>query len=140
MTTTITTSAAPDAKPVAVSYTATTSYVTIVSVPQYLVPAGSYFGSGDITVPGVAEFITPLMCSNTGSVTASVSVRIVRANGTISILANALPVPPNDALALPINGQFLMTDDVMQVRASAATTIDVTMSYTVGQAEQDDVV
>jgi energy-converting hydrogenase Eha subunit B len=49
-------------------------------------------------------------------------------------------VPPNDTLALPINGQFLMTDDVMQVKASAGTTIDVTMSYTVGQAEQDDVV
>lgn len=140
MTETIITSAAPDAKPVAISTTATTSWVTIVTVPQYQIPSSGYFGSGDATVPGVAEIITPLMCANTGSVTASISVRIVRDGGATSVLANALPVPPNDALALPLNGQFLLTDDVLQIKASANSAIDVTMSYTVGQAEQDDVI
>ncbi len=140
MTETIITSAAPDAKPVAVSVTATTSWVTIITVPQYQIPSSGYFGSGDATVPGVAEIITPLMCANTGASTASISARIVRDGGATSVLANALPIPPNDTLALPLNGQFLMTDDVLQIKASAATTIDVTISYTVGQAEQDDVI
>ena len=139
MTETIITSAAPDAKPVTVSITATTAWVTIVTVPQYQVPSSGYFGSGDAVVPGLAEMITPLMCANTGTVTAALSVRIVRSSGATSMLANALPVPPNDALALPINGQFLLTDDVLQIKASANSILDVTMSYTVGQAEQDDV-
>lgn len=139
MTETIITSAAPDAKPVAVSVTATTSWVTIITVPQYQVPSSGYFGSGDAVVPGVAEIITPLMCANIGTTTASISARIVRDGGTTALLANALPVPPNDALALPLNGQFLMTDDVLQIKASANNAIDVTISYTVGQAEQDDV-
>lgn len=140
MTETIITTAAPDAKPVAVSATATTSWVTIITVPQYQIPSSGYFGSGDATVPGVAEIITPLMCANTGTVTASISARIVRDGGATSVLANALPIPPNDTLALPLNGQFLMTDDVLQIKASANTAIDVTISYTVGQAEQDDVI
>jgi len=139
MTETIITSAAPDAKPVAVSVTATTSWVTIITVPQYQVPSSGYFGSGDAVVPGVAEIITPLMCANIGTTTASISARIVRDGGTTALLANALPVPPNDALALPLNGQFLMTDDVLQIKASANNAIDITISYTVGQAEQDDV-
>lgn len=140
MPTIITTSQAPDAKPIGLSATLTTSWLPIINVPSYEVPQQSFGGGTDI-VPGVAEIITPLVVCNTAASTERVSVRIFRASSnTYFFIANELPVPTNDILPIPLNGQFIYTDDILEVRASANTSLDITLSYTVGQAEEDDVI
>jgi hypothetical protein len=139
--TTVTTSQAPTAKPVGVSLELTTAYQTIIAVPDYLIPvAGSTDPTETRTAPGVAEVSSPLLLTNKDSVSRTVSVRITRAGGSSFILANALVVEPYDVVIFPLNGQFLQTDDVLQVLASANSAVDATISYTVGQAEEDDVI
>lgn len=136
----ITTSQAPDAKPVGVSRTATTTWDVVVSAPQYQVPQQTFGGGTDI-VPGVAEIISPMLVSNKSANTATISLRIYREeSNNYFTVANELPVPVNDILPIPLNGQFIYTGDTLEVQASANDSIDITLSYTVGQAEEDDVV
>lgn len=139
MTTIITTSQAPDAKPVGLSVSLTTDWETIIEVPSYEVPE-LVFGGTTTVVPGVAEIISPMIISNVDTQTANVSVRIYRSSSnTAFIIVNELPVPAYDVLPLPLNGQFIYTGDTIDVKASANAAINITISYTVGQAEQDDV-
>lgn len=136
----ITTSQAPDAKPIGVSKTLTTEWQTIMEVPSYEVPEES-FGGGTKIVPGVAEIISPLIVCNKSNGTKSFSIRVFRneANTNFSI-ASQIPVPAYDSLFFPLNGQFIFTGDKLEITANTNSDIDITLSYTVGQAEQDDVV
>lgn len=140
MTSIISTSQAPDAKPIGVSVTLSSDWETIIDVPSYEIPE-IVFGGTTVVVPGVAEIISPMIISNIDTQTARVSVRIYRAEANTSfIIANELPVPAYDALPIPLNGQFIYTGDTIDVKSSSNNSINVTISYTVGQAEQDDVV
>ena len=143
----ISTSQAPDAKPIAFSTTLTTDWVSIIQVPSYEVPQQSFGGGVDI-VPGVGEIISPLLVSNFSEATATVSVRIYRENqedlgnntGTFFFVMKDVPIPVNDMIPIPLNGQFIYRGDTLDVLASVNGAIDITISYTLGQAEQDDVV
>jgi hypothetical protein len=108
-------------------------------VPDYEIPDES-FGGLTITVPGVAEIISPLLVCNKSASTAKISVRIFRAeDSTLFTIANALPIPSNDILPIPLNGQFIYNGDILEVLADTNSALDVTISYTLGQAEQDDI-
>jgi hypothetical protein len=136
----ITTSQAPDAKPIGKSASLTTNWSTIIEVPSYEVPEET-FGSGTQIVPGVAEIISPLIITNKSSSIETFSVRVFRdSDSTYYTIINALPVPPNDAVFFPLNGQFIFTGDLLEILASADNSLDITISYTIGQAEEDDVV
>jgi hypothetical protein len=136
----IQTSQAPDAKPVGVSRAASTDWEIIVEAPRYEVPQQT-FGGGTNIVPGVAEVISPLLVSNIGVSSAAISVRIFREEAnTHFVIINELPVPTNDMIPIPLNGQFIYTGDTLEVLASSNNALNVTISYTVGQAEEDDVV
>jgi hypothetical protein len=135
----IQTSQAPDAKPIGLSFTLLNSWSPIIEVPSYEVPQQS-FGGGTDVVPGVAEIISPLLACNKTSSTATISVRIFRASSNnYFTVANELPVASNDILPIPLNGQFIYTEDILEVRSNIDSAIDITLSYTVGQAETDDV-
>ena len=66
--TTITTSQAPDAKPVAINEIVTTNWQVIADVPNYKVPE-LVFGGSETIEPGVGEIISPLVLCNTTSST-----------------------------------------------------------------------
>lgn len=135
----ISTSQAPDAKPIGLCVTLSSSWQTIIEVPSFEVPE-LIFGGDTVVVPGVAEIISPMIISNVDVQTVGVSVRIYRASSNTSfVIANELPVPAFDVLPLPLNGQFIYTGDTVDVKASADNAINITISYTIGQAEQDDV-
>ena len=137
--TTIITSQAPDAKPVGKSMSLTTTYTSLITVPNYEIPDET-FGGLTIVVPGVAEIISPLLVCNKSASTAKISARIFRSeDSSIFTIANAMPIGSNDILPLPLNGQFLYTGDILEVKADVNSALDVTISYTLGQAEQDDV-
>jgi hypothetical protein len=137
---TLITSQAPDAKPVGVSKAISNAgWTTLIEVPQYEIPEET-FGGGTIVVPGVAEIISPLLITNITPSTISVDIRIYRnADTTNYLLATQLPIPAFDILPMPLNGQFIASGDRLEITSSAASGINVTISYTVGQAEQDDV-
>lgn len=135
----IPTSQAPDAKPVAKNLTLTVDWQSLVSVPKYEVPE-LVFGGDTVEVPGVAEVISPLIIANRTITTERVSVRIYRIEANnYFFIANELAIPAYDVLAFPLNGQFFYPGDLLEVKCSANNAFDVTLSYTVGQAEQDDV-
>ena len=138
--TTIITSQAPDAKPIGISkFVSNEDWTPLIEVPRYEIPEET-FGGGTIIVPGVAEIITPLIITNTTSASLTVDIRIFRNVDSLEyLIARNLPIPAFDILPLPLNGQFIATGDRLEIRSNAATGIVVTMSYTVGQAEQDDV-
>lgn len=139
MTTIISTSQAPDAKPIGLSVSLSTEWQTIIEAPSYEIPE-LVFGGDTVIVPGVAEIISPMLISNKDTQTRTVSIRIYRAESNTSfIIGNEIPVPAYDILPIPMNGQFIYAGDLVEVKASANNTVDVTISYTVGQAEQDDV-
>lgn len=139
----INTSQAPDAKPVVANLTLTIDWQTAVTVPKYEVPE-LIFGGNVVQVPGVAEIISPLIITNRTITTERVSVRVFRFDeetetGQHYFIANEVAVPAYDVLAFPLNGQFFYPGDLLEVKCSANNAFDVTLSYTVGQAEQDDV-
>lgn len=140
--TTISTSQAPDAKPVGVSKTVSnngSAWTVLIEVPQYEVPE-QVFGGSVIIVPGSAEITSPLLVTNTTSSTARISVRVYREiDSNYYTLANLIPIPANDIVTLPLNGQFLITGDMLEVLSDTLDALDVTLSYTVGQPEQDDI-
>ncbi len=138
--TTLITSQAPDAKPIGISKSISSAgWTTLIEVPQYEIPEET-FGGGTIVVPGVAEIISPLLITNTTASTITVDVRIYRNSDTTNyLIATQLPIPAYDILPLPLNGQFIASGDKLEITSSTVSGIVVTISYTVGQAEQDDV-
>lgn len=136
----IQTDQAPDAKPVGVSKTLDVNWQRLVEVPAYEVPEQT-FGGTTIIAPGVAEIISPLLVCNKIPTPATISIRIYRYDSnTHFLVANELPVDVNDVISIPLNGQFIYTGDTLEAKTNIDDAIDITMSYTVGQAEQDDVV
>ena len=138
--TTITTSQAPDAKPVAVNKVVSTNWQVLIEVPQYEVPE-LVFGGSTTVEPGVGEVISPLILCNTTANTVNIDVRTHREdiNAEFYILRN-MPVPGYQTTAIPLNGQFLKSGDTLEILADADLAIHSTLSFTLGQSEEDDVV
>lgn len=140
MTQLISTSQAPDAKPIGLSKTLGSDWTVLIEVPSYLVPEES-FGGGEVEVPGVAEIISPLFITNKTVNTVNFDLRVFRAEAnTHFTIVDELPILAKDVFFLPLNGQFIHTGDILEARCGTAEAIDIMISYTVGQAEQDDVV
>jgi len=140
----ITTTQAPDAKPVARSFTLTTNWKTMISVPKYEVPE-LVFGGSTTVEPGVGEVISPLILCNFTANTVSVDVRTHRefsegvyVNDEFWIVRN-MQIPAYDTIPLPLNGQFFGSGDLLEIKASADDAVDATLSFTLGQSEKDDV-
>lgn len=136
---TIKTSQAPDAKPIAANLTLLTEWQKLIEVPQYEIPELIFGGSTTIE-PGVAEVISPLLICNTSSNTAYVDVVAYRyEQDNYWYIVKNLIVPSYDTIPVPINGQFFKTGDTLEIKSNVDFAVDVTLSYTLGQAEKDDV-
>jgi ethanolamine utilization microcompartment shell protein EutS len=136
---TITTEQAPAAKPVGVSLPLTTAFQTLIETPDYDIPVQEFAGSRR-TAPGVAEISSPLIVANKTTTATAVTVEIVRASPVVtSVIAQDMVVEANDVLLIPLNGQFLGTGDILRAKAAVNSRLDATISYTVGQAEENDV-
>ncbi|MDB9980513.1 hypothetical protein OAD61_00225 [bacterium] len=137
--TTIVTSQAPDAKPVAKSFTLSTNWQTMIEVPNYEVPELVFGGSTTIE-PGVGEVISPLILCNFTANTVAVDVRTYRytLNDTFWIIRN-LQIPAYDTIPLPLNGQFFKSGDLLEIKADENLAVDASLSFTLGQSEEDDV-
>lgn len=136
---TITTEQAPAAKPVSKSIVLTTAFQDIIVVDDYDVPIVG-FASDRRIAPGVAEISSPLILSNTTGTTKSASVRMQRGGQTFTIINDVL-IEANEVIYIPLNGQFLLseTSDVLQASADTVGAVHAMISYTQGQAEEDNV-
>ena len=137
--TTIVTSQAPDAKPVAKSFTLTTNWQTMIEVPNYEVPE-LVFGGLTTVEPGVGEVISPLILCNFTANTVAVDVRTHRedVNAEFWIIRN-LQIPAYDTIPLPLNGQFFKSGDLLEIKCDTNLAVDASLSFTLGQSEEDDV-
>ena len=137
--TTINTTQAPDAKPVAKSFTLSTNWQTMIEVPNYEVPE-LVFGGSTTVEPGVGEVISPLMLCNFTANTVAVDVRTYRydLNDTFWIVSN-MQIPAYDTVPLPLNGQFFKSGDLLELKTDTNLAVDATLSFTLGQSEEDDV-
>lgn len=137
--TTISTSQAPDAKPVISNFTLTTNWQELISVPNYEVPE-LVFGGSNVTEPGIGEVISPLIVSNHSASTVKIDVRTHRysTNDEFYVVRN-MPIPSYDTFALPLNGQFFASGDLLEIKADTNLAADAMISFTLGQAEEDDV-
>lgn len=89
--------------------------------------------------PGVAEISSPLILCNDSSSDTSVTVEIVRPGPLIVPVLQDFLIESKQTELLPLNGQFLMTGESLRLRAAHTNRLVATISYTVGQAEEDDV-
>lgn len=137
--TTIVTSQSPDAKPIAKNLELTTNWQTIIEVPQYEIPE-LVFGGTTTIASGVGEVISPLIVCNKTANTATLDLQIYRYDTSLTFyLTRNLPVPPYDTIPIPLNGQFFKTGDLLEARSDTNLALDITLSFTLGQAEEDDV-
>jgi hypothetical protein len=137
--TTIVTTQAPDAKPVAKNLTLTTEWAVVIEVPNYEVPE-LVFGGSTTVEPGIGEVISPLIVCNTTANTATLDVKVYRWNTSNNYyLVRNMPVPGYDTIPIPLNGQFFASGDLLEVRSNANNALDATLSFTLGQSEEDDV-
>ena len=136
---TIETTQAPDAKPVAKSFTLSTNWQTMIEVPNYEVPE-LVFGGSTTVEPGVGEVISPLMLCNFTANTVQVDVRTYRytLNDVFWIVRN-MSIPAYDTVPLPLNGQFFKSGDLLELKCDTNLSVDATLSFTLGQSEEDDV-
>jgi|TARA_R110000744_G_scaffold138757_2_gene249652 hypothetical protein len=136
---TIATSQAPDAKPVAKSFTLSTNWQTMIEVPNYEVPE-LVFGGSTTTEPGVGEVISPLILCNITANTVMVDVRAHRedVNAEFYLIRN-LQIPGYDTIPLPLNGQFFKSGDLLELKCDTNLAVHATLSFTLGQSEEDDV-
>jgi len=137
--TTITTSQAPDAKPVAKNLYVTTNWQVVIDVPNYEVPE-LVFGGSTTVEPGVGEVISPLIVCNTTANTASLDVRVYRnLENTTYYMVRNMQVPSYDTIPIPLNGQFFKTGDTLEIMSDTDYALHATLSFTLGQSEEDDV-
>ena len=137
--TTINTTQAPDAKPVAKSFTLSTNWQTMIEVPNYEVPE-LVFGGSTTVEPGVGEVISPLMLCNITANTVLVDVEVHReAENAEFYLVRNLQIPGYETIPLPLNGQFFKSGDLLNLKADTNLAVHATLSFTLGQAEEDDV-
>lgn len=54
--------------------------------------------------------------------------------------ATNFPVEPRDTAVIPLNGQFLLTGDRLEVITDTMNALQATISYTEGQSEEDDLI
>lgn len=145
----ISTTQAPDAKPVVRSLRVTTTEAPLITVPQYEVPE-LVFGGSFVVENGVGEVISPLILCNTTANTVSVSVRAERyaQEDTINVndindlelyFAKNLQIPGYETIALPLNGQFFRSGDELRIVSDTDFAVVATISFTLGQAEENDV-
>jgi len=137
--TTIKTSQAPDAKPVAVNINVDTTWDILIEVPNYEVPELVFGGSYTVET-GVGEVISPLILCNTTATTATIDLKVYRYESGIEyyILRN-MQIPGYDTIPIPINGQFFKTGDTLEIKSGTPYAIHATLSFTLGQSEEDDV-
>lgn len=137
--TTIVTSQAPDAKPVAINLVLSVNFQELINVPNYEVPE-LVFGGSTTVEPGVGEIISPLIICNTTANTVNLDVQIYRYEENLEYyLVRNMPIPGYDTIPIPLNGQFFKTGDILEAKASANLALHATLSFTLGQAEEDDV-
>jgi hypothetical protein len=136
---TIKTSQAPDAKPVAKTFMLTTNWLPMIEVPNYEVPELVFGGSTTIE-PGVGEVISPLILCNITANTVMCDVEVHRedTNDEFYLIRN-LQLPAYDTIPLPLNGQFFKSGDLLNLKCSVDDAVHATLSFTLGQAEEDDV-
>jgi len=60
---------------------------------------------------------------------------VTSVTGTFSLATN-IPIPGYDVLPFPLNGQFFYNGDLLEAKASTNDAIDITLSFTLGQAEE----
>lgn len=81
-----------------------------------------------------------MIVANKTTNTATVDVKIYRYSENLEFyLVREMPVPGYDTIPIPLNGQFFASGDTLEVKSSANTTLDATLSFTLGQAEEYDV-
>ena len=136
---TIATTQAPDAKPVAKSFTLTTNWQTMIEVPNYEVPE-LVFGGSTTVEPGVGEVISPLILCNITANKVAADVRVHREdiNSEFYLIRN-LQIPGYDTIPLPLNGQFFKSGDLLELKCDTNLAVHATLSFTLGQSEEDDV-
>lgn len=134
----VVTTQAPSAKPISVFIPVPSSYTNLITVDEYEIPVTGFAANTRIA-PGVAEVTSPVTVANTTGTTETFDLRILRDNTEIKI-SNQFPVEPNEIMFVPLNGHFFLseTSDTLQIRASTGGALTVMLSFTQGQAEEDD--
>lgn len=150
MAQTIVTQQAPAAKPISRSVTLGTTNTLIVDPDNFKIPVQGGAFDVERVAPGVAEITSPLILTNTSEAPRTVTVVIRRQNVTDFVIANEVRIEVNDTIYIPLNGQFFLSgtqdttigetivSDKLFASASAGGTVVATISFTLGQAEEDD--
>lgn len=103
-------------------------WVTVLEATDFSVPGDE----AREVVPGQLYIVAPLIVSNKIGIPGTVQAKIVKENNTEVIVFPELPVPGNDALLIPINGQTLLKSssesnhgDRLQILVSAEGSFDI---------------
>lgn len=134
----IPTSDPPVATPKRYSGTAGITLASIISVDEYEV---STISGTETTVEardGVAEISSPLFLCNKTAAACWITVQITRAGGQSAYIVFEQVIPPKETLQVALNGQFLLTGDLLRLQAQTVSSIDATISWTQGEAETND--
>lgn len=136
----------PTAKPGLVTAELGTSWTLLWEPSNYRAPNPDAGGALRFRA-GYSEVTSRINFCNKASLLRTVSLRIVRASGAISMLVNAFAVENNDMFPFEANGLVLMCNgltlnavgDRLEGMASVTASVDVSFSIVSGEAEVDDV-
>ena len=127
------------AKPLAESIRVGDTWSTLLEAPAYDIPVIGLNADRRVA-PALIEIASPLIVSCTSQPDAILDVRIQRSNNQEVTLVRDVQILSGTPTFIPLNGTMLLSGDKLQVKANLANELDVTISATVGQAEEDDVV
>lgn len=106
------------------------------SITEFTITTG-----GDPVVPEIAltqSFISGLGGPGEGFTITPDREDLSEATGVL-YLARNLQVEVDDVLIIPINGQFFLSRDILEIRSDTNDALHATLSFTEGQAEENDV-
>lgn len=126
----------PNAKPERSTQAISTSWQPLIETPFYYVP-GSGFAMGYELQHGAAELSSPVLVTNKTSGEAVFDLRFVELDGTEHIVTHETPVQPDDTTLVPLNGQFILSGERLEIRSNVDEGLIANVSYTVGEIEME---
>jgi len=129
---------APNAKPERSTAEVGSDWHVLVRAPFYYVP-GSGFATGYELQHGAAELSSPVLITNNTPDEVRSHLRVVDIHGSQRRVASDIPVRPYDVLLVPLNGQFIHSGERLEARTNADDGVVMTVSYTVGEIEVEQV-
>lgn len=113
------------------------SWSTILDVPDYLIPQNGFAPPRNIDA---VALLTSLLVANNSSEVLQFSMKVLDSTNNEWLILNEMDIPPNDFAVIELNKQNLQSGERLQLKTGTAQNAVASLSYVLNQREEFTVV